>query len=50
MSRDIITLLESSEKVDDKLKNFSSYIKQLGISNLSSSTYFLVIHIFTFRM
>ena len=50
MSRDIITLVESSEKVHEKVKNFSSYIKELGISNMSSAMYFLVIHIFTFRM
>lgn len=50
MSRDIITLVEISEKVDEKLKSFSSYIKEFGISNISSSTYFLVIHVFTFRM
>lgn len=50
MSRDIITLVESSEKVNEKVKNFSSYIKELGISSLSSAMYFLVIHIFTFRM
>ena len=43
MSRDIITLVESSEKVHEKVKNFSSYIKELGISNMSSAMYFLVI-------
>jgi hypothetical protein len=32
------------------VKNFSSYVKELGISNMSSAMYFLVIHIFTFRM